>query len=59
MITHLYIPDPTTPADHKGARPCLRCPLPRSNRVHDVVDHSDEERAVDARRLGEGGTGDD
>lgn len=36
MITHLYVADRTVEPDHRSRYPCLRCPLPRENAVHDV-----------------------
>lgn len=49
---HLYEPDRTARADHKGARPCIHCPLPRANRVHELPDTSDAQ-AEERRRIGE------
>lgn len=40
--THAYLPD--------GDGQCVTCPLPRSNRAHEVVSLADE---VSARLLGE------
>lgn len=52
IAVHLYEPDRTARPDHRGARPCVHCPLPRKNRVHEVPDTS-EAQAEHLRRIGE------
>lgn len=49
---HLYEQDQAARPDHRGDRPCLHCPLPRRNAVHDVPDVTDEQ-AEHRRRAGE------
>lgn len=54
MSPHLYMADQELPADHRGQRPCRPpCGLPKANRVHELPERSDDERALEARRLGE------
>ena len=52
-MTHIYVPDATVAPDHRGQRPCLHCPLPRGNAVHQVPEVDDEVKAVEARKVGE------
>lgn len=51
-MPHPYEADLTAHADHRGERPCVRCPLPRGNRVHEVPDTS-EAQAEQLRRIGD------
>lgn len=53
--THPFQPDTTVPADHNGHPTCL-CGLPGRHASHEVPRVSDDVRAVEARRLGEGNT---
>lgn len=50
-MAHLYEADLTAHADHRGERPCRKCPLPKGNRVHDVPDTTDAQ-AEQIRRIG-------
>lgn len=52
-MTHHYEPDSTVAPDYRGQRPCLHCPLPRSNKVHAVPAVPDEIREAELRRVGE------
>lgn len=47
---HVYRPDPTLPADHRGGRVCAQCGLPRGNAAHKDAPEDD----VSARQIGEG-----
>ena len=39
--------------DHRGQGRCTECGLPATNRAHRLPARSEDERAVEARRLGE------
>lgn len=52
MRVHLFYPSPHTTFD--GRRVCDLCGCTEAAKVHQVPERSDEERAVEARRLGEG-----
>lgn len=49
---HLYEPDRAAFPDHRGIRPCVHCPLPKANRVHELPDAS-AEQAEHRRRAGD------
>lgn len=53
-MAHLYEADLTARADHRGQRPCRRCPLPKGNRVHDeeAVAAQEAAHAEQLRRIG-------
>lgn len=49
---HVYADDGTV--DHRGEGRCASCGLPQGNRrVHDLPPRSEDERAMEARRMGE------
>jgi hypothetical protein len=50
--THLYAEDPKSGPDHRGHYRCM-CGLPKLNEAHTLPSRSDEERAAEARRMGE------
>jgi len=54
MRPHTFMPD-SSATDRPGGKPrCGACGLlPESNRAHDVPEVTDEQRALDARRIGE------
>jgi len=51
VVVHLYADDGV--ADHRGLGRCRHCGLPASNRSHRLPQRSAEERAVQARMIGE------
>lgn len=52
LTTHLYEADLDARPDHRDVRPCKHCPLPKSNRVHDLPDTADAQ-AEHHRRIGD------
>lgn len=54
-MAHRYEPDGTARPDHRGVRPCLHCPLPKGNRVHDekAVAEREAAQAEHLRRIGD------
>lgn len=52
LSPHLYEPDRAARPDHRGARPCLHCPLPKANQVHELPDTA-EAQAEHLRRIGD------
>jgi len=51
VALHVYLDDGTS--DHHGDGRCADCGLPKANRSHRLPDVSDEQRAAEARRVGE------
>lgn len=49
---HLYIEDPSNGPDHAGRYRC-RCGLLQANAIHRRPERSDEEKRLEARRIGE------
>lgn len=39
--------------DHRGQGRCTQCGLPAGNRAHRLPERTDDERAEEARRMGE------
>jgi len=52
MTKHPFTADPELAADIQGNQVCT-CGLFERNRVHALPERTDEERAVEARRIGE------
>lgn len=52
MSKHPFIADPDLAPDLGGRRLCM-CGLIEHNRAHELPDRSDEERDLEARRMGE------
>ena len=50
---HQFVVDPELRDERTGEQWCL-CGLPADNQIHTVPERSDEERATEARRVGEG-----
>ena len=48
-MKHHYAPDSSGGTDHRGRWPCLHCPLPPQNQIHQNV----PEDEVSARVMGE------
>ncbi len=55
MTKHPFTEDPELAADIYGRRVC-RCGLLENNAAHDLPARTDDERRVEARLMGEGGT---
>ena len=53
MRVHVFYASPHR--THDGQRICEFCGSAETAKVHTVPERSDEERKVDARRIGEGG----
>ena len=51
VVVHLYADDGV--ADHRGEGRCRHCGLPKANRSHRLRARTDEERALQARMVGE------
>ena len=49
---HMYVDDPEMRDDRTGQQYCL-CGLPADNEVHILKRRNDDERAHEARRMGE------
>lgn len=52
MTTHPYAEDRDGGPDHTGAYPCT-CGLPKGNRNHRLPDRTADDRALEARKMGE------
>lgn len=52
MKVHAFLPDPDNGPTWDGKHLCL-CGLPGDHACHEVPERTEEERAVDARRIGE------
>ena len=50
---HMFIEDPELEDPLNREQWCLRCNLPASNAVHELPERSEQERHVEARRIGE------
>lgn len=50
-MTHPFVEDTTAP-DYTGACRCT-CGMPKPNRLHTLPARSDDDRALEARRMGE------
>lgn len=50
--THVYVADPTLPADHNGHTVCL-CGLPRKHGSHRLPDLDPDVQAAERRRTGD------
>lgn len=59
LAPHRYAADETAAPDHRDRRPCLHCPLPANNRIHDedaiaaAEADRDTAHAEHLRRIGE------
>jgi hypothetical protein len=51
VAIHVYVDDGVV--DHRGEGRCRDCGLPKANRSHRLPARTDDERAAEARRIGE------